>query len=378
MQDLASINRGCRAAVISPKNLSKSISLQLTFSLLANWFTIAGMPKSTQQKILDYIQDHGSATGPELAEFLGVTRQAVSPHMRRLIRDSKIVKTGSTKAARYLPFESSSSTRTLKRSFAISGLDESAVYERIAIGLTLSQLPKSVESILHYAFTEVLNNAIDHSKSNHCTVEVRLDATRISFSVRDTGIGAFFSIADKFNLENEHDAMIELIKGKTTTQPHAHSGEGIFFVSKAADQFLLRSHRLQIEWDNDRDDVFVSEPRNLKGTLASFEIDRNSRTRLENVFAEFAPEEYDFQFRKTRVLVKLLRKDYLSRSEARRLLHNLDKFSEIELDMRDVQNLGQGFADEVFRVFATAHPDIVIRLMNASGAVAAMTKHVSV
>jgi hypothetical protein len=58
-------------------------------------------------------------------------------------------------------------------------------------------------------------------------------------------------------------------------------------------------------------------------------------------------------------------------------MHNLDKFSEIELDMRDVQNVGQGFADEVFRVFATAHPNIVIRFINASDVVTAMIKHVS-
>lgn len=334
------------------------------------------MSKTTQQAILDYIENNGSATGPELADFLGVTRQAVAPHLRRLLADSKIFKTGSTRAARYFPFESAAPARTLKRNLVLRRLDESAVYERIAIDLTLSQLPDAVESILHYAFTEVLNNAIDHSMSERCTVEVRLDASKMTFSVRDRGIGAFYSIAEKFALQNEHDAMIELIKGKTTTQPHAHSGEGIFFVSKAADRFVLRSHRLQIEWDNKRADVFVSEPRYLKGTLASFEIDRNSRTRLEKVFAEFAPEAYDFQFRKTRVLVKLLRPDYVSRSEAKRLLHNLDKFSEIELDMRGVQNLGQGFADEVFRVFATANPDIVIRFVNASDAVTAMIKHV--
>lgn len=335
------------------------------------------MPKTTRQAILDYIEHNGSATGPELAGFLGVTRQAVSPHLRRLLADAKIVKTGSTRAARYFPFESAAPARTLKRDLALGGLDESDVYEHIAIALTLTQLPHSVESIMHYAFTEVLNNAIDHSMSERCTVEVRLDAAKITFSVRDTGIGVFYSIADKFDLQNEHDAMIELIKGKTTTQPHAHSGEGIFFVSRAADRFSLRSHRLQIEWDNKRADVFVSEPKFLKGTLASFEIDRTSRTRLENVFAEFAPEEYDFQFLKTRVLVKLLRQDYVSRSEAKRLLHNLDKFSEIELDMRDVRSVGQGFADEVFRVFATAHPDIAIRCVNASDAVTAIVKHVS-
>lgn len=335
------------------------------------------MPRTTKQAILDYIEKNGSATGPELAELLGITRQAVSSHLRDLLADSKIVKTGSTRAARYFPFESAAPARTLKRNLTIRGLDESVVYEQIAVNLTLSQLPDSVESIVHYAFTEVLNNAIDHSMSERCTVEVRLDATKLTFAIRDTGIGVFRSIAEKFDLQNEHDAMIELVKGKTTTQPHAHSGEGIFFVSKAADRFSLRSHRLQIEWDNRRADVFVSEPRFLKGTLASFEIARNTRTRLENVFAEFAPEAYDYQFQRTRVLVRLLRQDYVSRSEAKRLLHNLDKFSEIELDMRDVRSLGQGFADEVFRVFAAAHPDIVIRFVNAGNAVTAMINHVS-
>jgi hypothetical protein len=120
----------------------------------------------------------------------------------------------------------------------------------------------------------------------------------------------------------------------------------------------------------------VSEPRFLKGTLVQFEIRIDSRTRLEKVFAEFAPEEYDYQFQKTRVLVKLLRREYVSRSEAKRLLHNLDKFSEIELDMRDVISVGQGFADEVFRVFTSKHPEILIRSINAGKAVDAMIQHV--
>jgi hypothetical protein len=59
------------------------------------------------------------------------------------------------------------------------------------------------------------------------------------------------------------------------------------------------------------------------------------------------------------------------------LLHNLDKFSEIELDMRDVTSVGQGFADEVFRVFTSAHPGIVIRTLNAGKAIEAMIRHVS-
>lgn len=337
------------------------------------------MPESgsTREVIRQYIEERGSATGPELAEHLGVTRQAVSIHLRRLIDAGEIFKTGSTRAARYFPPQAAVPARRLKRDLMLANLDESVVYEDIAIALTLSRLPDNTESIVHYAFTEMLNNAIDHSMADQCTIEVRLDTTRLAFTVRDSGIGVFHSIADKFELQDEHAAMIELIKGKVTTQPEAHSGEGIFFVSKAADRFALRSHRLQIEWDRDRDDVFVSEPRFLKGTLVEFQIRIDSRTRLEKVFAEFAPEEYDFQFQKTRVLVKLLQREYVSRSEAKRLLHNLDKFSEIELDMRDVVSVGQGFADEIFRVFASTHPKILIRPINAGAALKAMIRHVS-
>lgn len=260
---------------------------------------------------------------------------------------------------------------------ALANLDEAAVYENVAITLGLSQLSSNIESIMHYAFTEMLNNAIDHSMSDRCNIEIQVDATRISFNVTDSGIGVFHSIEKKFDLEDEHAAMIELVKGKTTTKPEAHTGEGIFFVSRSADRFILRSHRLQIEWDRDRNDVFVSNPRFVKGTQVNFELRLDSRTRLENLFAEFAPQEYDFQFQKTRVLVKLVKQDYVSRSEAKRLMHNLDKFKEIELDFRDVQSVGQGFADEVFRVFTSTHPNVIISAKNTSGAVEAMVRHVS-
>jgi hypothetical protein len=115
----------------------------------------------------------------------------------------------------------------------------------------------------------------------------------------------------------------------------------------------------------------------LAGTEVRFAVQRSSRRRLDEVFGEFAPAEYDFQFQRTKVLVKLLRQDYVSRSEARRLLANLEKFSEIVLDFRDVASVGQGFADEVFRVFAGRHPAIKITTENASPVVDAMIRHVA-
>ena len=58
----------------------------------------------------------------------------------------------------------------------------------------------------------MLNNAIDHSLAKTCDLEVNLDAAQIAFEIRDRGIGVFHSIASRLRLEDEHAAMIELIK----------------------------------------------------------------------------------------------------------------------------------------------------------------------
>jgi hypothetical protein len=106
-------------------------------------------------------------------------------------------------------------------------------------------------------------------------------------------------------------------------------------------------------------------------------IQRSTRRRLADVFNEFAPKEYDFQFQKTKVLVKLLRRDYVSRSEARRLLANLEKFREIVLDFREVTSVGQGFADEIFRVFAGRYPAIRVTRENTNPVIEAIIRHVT-
>ena len=121
--------------------------------------------------------------------------------------------------------------------------------------------------------------------------------------------------------------------------------------------------------------MFVARCRHLAGTRVSFVVQRSSRSRLDEVFGRYAPEEYDFRFEKTKVLVKLLRRDFVSRSEAKRLLANLERFRAIVLDFRDVKSAGQGFADEVFRVFARSHPGIAIVTENTNPVIDAMIRH---
>ncbi len=329
-----------------------------------------------KRRILAYLARRRAAGGGELRSHLGVSRQALSVHMRSLVDAGKVVRSGAARGARYMLRSRSPAAAVVARALRTRGLDEARTWDEVAAGLNLRRaLRPNVEVIVHYGFTEMLNNAIEHSEADRCSVRFRLDPGTLAFEIRDPGIGVFHSIASKLHLDGEHTALVELLKGRTTTMREAHSGEGIFFTSRAADRFVLRSHRIQVEWNRTKGDVFASNPRFLKGTSVSFVIQRNSRLRLDAVFGEFAPEAYDFQFQKTKVLVKLLQRDYVSRSEARRLVANLDKFSEIVLDFRDVKSVGQGFADEIFRVFAQRHPSIKIATENAGPAVDAMLRH---
>ena len=80
-------------------------------------------------------------------------------------------------------------------------------------------------------------------------------------------------------------------------------------------------------------------------------------------------ESYGFE--KTVVPVSLLEyKDenplFVSRSQARRLLSRFEKFSTIVLDFAEVHEIGQAFADEIFRVFANAHKNCELQYINAN------------
>jgi DNA-binding MarR family transcriptional regulator len=335
---------------------------------------------NTKEKILKYIKEKQSVTGKELSEFLGISRQAVNKHLKELIHNDSIVKEGITRGAVYRFASARKKIRTLKRlkkSYFLQGLEEDKVFQELGALLSLNhELSKGASTIAHYGFTEILNNAIDHSFSDKCSVDVSLDPYGFNFRIRDFGIGIFYSIFTKFNLPDENAVIGELIKGQTTTMKERHSGEGIFFTSKAADTIFFRSHKIKLIFDNLKKDVFVEERKFIKGTEVDFSINRRSKRRLDKIFSTFAPEEFDYRFERTRVLVKLFHQNYVSRSEAKRLLYGLDKFSEIILDFEGVKSMGQGFADELFRVFRNAHPNIILKIENLSPILKPIINHV--
>lgn len=335
---------------------------------------------NTRERIYQIISRRKAVSGAELSRLLGISRQALNKHLRDLVRDGKVVKEGITRGAVYRlakQRDARQQARSRQRKYSLKGLEEDRVLRESDEALGLRRdLGKNAWRILYYGFTEMLNNAIEHSESVECDVKIEIDQYTVRFRVRDHGIGVFHSIASKFDLRDENAAVGELIKGKTTTMKERHSGEDLFFTSKCADRLSLRSHRVVLIFDTARKDVFVQEKRFLKGTEVTFEIRRRTRRSLEKVFETYAPEEFEHRFERTWVLVKLFQEEYVSRSEARRLLSGLDRFKEVRLDFKGVKSIGQGFADEVFRVFLNTHPDIRLKVENLGLILRPMVLHV--
>jgi hypothetical protein len=95
-------------------------------------------------------------------------------------------------------------------------------------------------------------------------------------------------------------------KGKTTTQPQRHSGEGIFFTSKVGDVFVLESFRRRLRVDNRIADYFIDPTDRLKkGTRVFFSISTTSPRRLEEVFRSYASDASEPAFDKSEVKVRL-------------------------------------------------------------------------
>lgn len=291
-------------------------------------------------------------------EVFGITRQTVHKHLSALVDAGYLIAEGNTRGRTYKLGQNRSHTGL----FLLQGLSESDVYYR-DFGIVFSDLPKELENICHYGFTEMLNNAIDHSGGREVNIEVNRTAEDINIEIEDDGEGIFNHIARIFSLGDPREAILELSKGKLTTDPENHTGQGIFFTSRAFDYFLIYSGELIFAHKDDMPrDVLMHDGKHRSGTKVAMGIKMNSERTLTSVFDAFtAGEEEDFAFNRTVVPVKLALYEgerLVSRSQAKRILNRVERFKIVMLDFKGVDVIGQAFADEVFRVFARRNPQI--------------------
>lgn len=326
-----------------------------------------------EKLILETLRKKGDIKASDIIKTTDFSRTYVNRFFQKLRDEGKIILIGKANRARYIPATEQAVATAKKRTLDITkilqnkDLSEDFVLADIKkkTGIFIG-IPKNVSSILDYSFMEMFNNAIEHSKSKMIKTSMQRDKDRISFEVIDKGVGIFNNIMKKKNLHSEMEAIQDLLKGKQTTTPKKHSGEGIFFTSKVADMFVIQSSHKKLIFNNLLDDIFIKDIKSLIGTKVIFSISLDSKKYLDKIFKQYT--DSSFKFSKTQVIVRLYKMDsqYISRSQARRIVSGLDKFKIIILDFKNVDTIGQGFADEIFRVWQLQHPNTSIVIKNAN------------
>jgi anti-sigma regulatory factor (Ser/Thr protein kinase) len=178
-------------------------------------------------KVILELAGKGSITNMEVTKALGgqFSRVTISHYLQNLVKDGKLKRIGAGRSVHYLLNE--------VLEYLNKGLEE----HKVLIDLEskndfLRLLPENLQSIFAYAFSEMFNNAIEHSQSKKIQVLVRNNDSVLTFIITDSGVGVFRNIMKKRGLKSEEEAIQDLLKGKVTTAPKAHSGEGFFLHRK--------------------------------------------------------------------------------------------------------------------------------------------------
>ncbi|MBV5328973.1 MAG: DUF4325 domain-containing protein [Chlorobium sp.] len=316
--------------------------------------------------MLTACRDRSLNVAAETARHFKISRQAASRHLHALEEAGLVRSEGAknVKKSTLIPLKKTSWT------FRLAGLKEDVVWLE-SIAPLIADLPGNVREMWQFGATEMINNALDHSEGLNLSMYFSRNAIDCELTITDDGEGIFHRIQRLTGLYDARESILELAKGKLTTDPQNHSGEGIFFTSRAFDSFAIISRNLYFTHQTEKDDWLIDIDSDTPGTSIYLRLSNTCPRTMKEIYDEYSePDEYAFN--KTRVPVKLARYEeekLVSRSQAKRLVSRFEKFSTVILDFEDVEEIGQAFADEIFRVFASNHPEVKLITAHATDAV---------
>jgi anti-sigma regulatory factor (Ser/Thr protein kinase) len=335
--------------------------------------------KIQKEHIRQFIIDNLRAHPDDFVHFstheLKLSRQTIWKYMKELENEGSVTVSGATKNRRY---ELNSLFSRGLVYLITENLAEDKIW-REDISPLLHDLPKNIKDICQHGVTEIINNTTSHSEGESIVVFVEIFPDMIEIDILDDGIGIFKKIQNTLGLDEESYSLLELSKGKLTSDPHNHSGDGIFFTSRAFDSFTILSHDLYFDRSEGRAWLFEDTDEYRDGTSVFMDIGLNSPRTIKEVYAEYSTDPASLAFDRTSVPVSLARfgdEMLVSRSQARRLLTRLNRFKEIILDFAGIDQIGHAFADELFRVYPQAHPDIRLIPLDANEDITRMIKRV--
>jgi anti-sigma regulatory factor (Ser/Thr protein kinase) len=325
--------------------------------------------------IRDYILNNVSRNPSDIASLaaskFSISRQAVNKHLKKLCSEDALSSEGKSRGKKYKLVINI----ILWESYPLDGSVREDKVWRETVSPLFKEMPKNVIDVWHYGLTEMFNNAIDHSSGSRVWIELKETAIDYTLIIFDDGEGIFRKIQREMNLDDERHAVLELAKGKFTTDPSNHSGEGIFFSSRTFDHYSIVSGEVVFtHYHDDERDWIVQDNGDIDGTHIYMNLSKNSKTDIGKVFDKFSSGD-DKAFSKTIVPVRLAQygdDKLVSRSQAKRVLVRIERFKEVIFNFKDVESIGQAFADEIFRVFRNKNTHIAISSMYANKQVKGM------
>ena len=242
--------------------------------------------------IIDHVDAHGGDIAKRAASVFGITRQAVHKHLRRLVEDGVLTESGQTRNHHYRLGVLSGWENSYP---IVAGLAEDVVWAR-EVRATLGELPGNVLLLWQHGFTEMFNNAVDHSEGTEIHVRVRRTAATVEMTISDDGVGIFKKLQDRMHLLDDRHAILELSKGKLTTDPARHTGKGIFFTSRMCDSFDILSGGISFSHsESDANDWIGDNPGFQGGTTVWMRLHNHSTRTTQKIFDEYVSgEDYDF------------------------------------------------------------------------------------
>jgi anti-sigma regulatory factor (Ser/Thr protein kinase) len=326
--------------------------------------------------LLSNVEKHPRDVATVTSEHFGITRQAVNKHLKKLVVENVIIPKGQTRDRSYRLVPLSEWVQLYQITPALA---EDQAWAR-DVSPVLGRLPQNVLDIWHFCFTEMFNNAIDHSGGSQLSVRVAKTAANTQVSLTDDGVGIFKKIQEEMNLLDERHAILELSKGKLTTDPTRHTGQGIFFTSRLVDSFDILAGGIYFGHTFGHEEDWILERSQFEsGTTVFLKLDNHTSRTCKQVFDQYSSDD-DYGFTKTVVPVKLAQygeDKLISRSQAKRLLARVELFKTVLFDFNGVETIGQAFADEIFRVFVNSHPRLVLHAVNANPEVERMIQAVT-
>ncbi|WP_349744547.1 STAS-like domain-containing protein [Roseateles cavernae] len=317
-------------------------------------------------------REHSHDLVAHVEERTGASRRAVQAALRRLVDAHWLTRSGTSRRPVYAP----GLLRQVARSYTLHGLQEDLPWQRdFAPNF---DLPPQVARMIQHGFTELVNNAADHSGGSSVTVSLRQTPSHVQLLVSDDGCGVFDKICAAFDIADAQHAMLELSKGRLTSQPEQHTGRGLFFSSQLADVFDIHANNTAFQrraWESTGWQRGRPLPR--QGSSIYMAIALDTKRTLDQVLEAWSTAGDGIEFDRTTIALRLLAgpgQPLDSRAQARRVAARLPMFKRAEISFDGVADVGHGFADELFRVFARAHKEVELLPTHMTPRIAALVK----